>query len=68
MPREAATIDAVVLAIPFVVKTWLYGAASPVSRSMSSPRIVAASSSPVIYSPRKTNSSAACSLAKWTSS
>ena len=60
--------EAVVEAIPLVVKTRLYGAASPVSASASSPRTVSASASPVIYSPRKVNSSSRCRLAKWTSS
>ncbi len=42
---------AVVQAMPLVVKTRLYGAFSPVSCSVRSPRTDAPSSSPVISSP-----------------
>ncbi len=45
-------IVAMVDAMPLVVKMLLYGAASPVSRSMSSPRMVTASSPPVTSAPR----------------
>ena len=51
MPSDAAMTVAVVEAMPLVVKTGLYGAASPVSCSMRSPRTVSASSPPVIASP-----------------
>ena len=53
IPSDAVMIVAVVEAMPLVVKMSLYGAASPVSRSMSSVRIVIASSAPVTSVPRK---------------
>ena len=59
---------AVVEAMPLVVKTALYGAASPVSRSTRSARIVSARSPPRIVSPRKVYSSSLCRVAKCTSS
>ena len=68
MPSEAVMIVAVVEAMPLVVKMSLYGAASPVSRSMSSARILIANSAPVTSAPPKWKISSRCVAAKCTNS
>ena len=68
MPSEAVMIVAVVEAMPLVVKMSLYGAASPVSRSISSARILIANSAPVTSVPRKWKISSRCVAAKCTNS
>ena len=50
-PRVAQITDAVVQAIPFVVKVRLYGASGPVRWSTRSARTRSASAPPVISSP-----------------
>ena len=59
---------AVVEAMPLVLKMSLYGAARPVSRSMSSARMVIASSAPVTSAPRNRKRSSRWVAAKCTSS
>ena len=68
MPSDAVTTVAVVHAMPFVEKIALYGPASPVNRSISSARILVASSAPDTSELRNWKDSSAWAEAKCTNS